>query len=443
MGGNMSDAFTSANMLLAKLKLRIETVEQKKEQDFNQNDQMLLIFDGEKYINHLLSQPIILGLTEIEFDFLKNQRDVYLKIYELSSKEVQQNIIKIKNNTLEELQAEIQQKIQYKPTVQPYVEQEEIKILLVDIAKKVLPIKFEDILEEHRKFVFTTGLRDEMFIRFTHNKNAPETQWNRALNLEEKKELQALIWELTEPYSKQNPHAVSSCRRFCLDALALPNNDLDYQEAHTQSKINADTEEYLLSMQQCVEHIKFLCIQSKTQEECAISIKPNSKDSLVSLFFSPREWISPRTKTHISQAVFCDFLIFELEAILNKKEVRSIEDISLFLEKFSLVHQLSLNAEKYPDIFKLIPHMLAEISKCFKINEDELSELMYKKLILFQDECRVQASYHGGYSIEKIEAWIQPNLGHISPKLVSEFAALIYQFFSEENVSKLQKNLVL
>lgn len=451
VGGNMSDAFTSANMLLAKLKLLIETVEQKNDENFDQYYQTLFISDGTQYVDHLLSEDVILNLTETEFDFLKNQRDVYLKMYELPSKDIQQKIMKIKNNTLAELQAEFQQKNQQNKGFQLNFESEEIKISLIDIAKKVLPIKFEDIVEEHKKFVFTIGLRDELFIRFTHNKKAPETQWNRALTLEEKKELHALVWTLTEPYAQQSPHAVSSCRRFCQDALALPDNfinnkedkEIQIKKTEKLSQDKIESQEYFLNMQQCIEHIKFLCIQSKTQEECAISIKPNSKDSLVSLFFSPREWISPRTKTHINQAVFCDFLIFELEAILSQKDITSIEDLSLFLEKFSLVHQLSFNAEQYPDIFKLMPHMLTEISKCFKIEEDELNELMYKKLIICKEGCKNQTSHHGGYSTDKIEAWIKPNLAHMSPKLISEFSALIYQFFSEENVSKPQKTLVL
>lgn len=437
--GNMSDAFTSANMLLAKFKPLIETVEQKNDEKFNQPYHALLVLDGAQYIDHLLSESVLFGLTESEFDFLKNQRDVYLKIYEVSSQDIQQKIMKIKNSTLAELQSETQQKKQCKKNVQPYLEYEEIKISLVEMAKKVLPIKFEDIVEEHEKFVFTIGLRDELFIRFTHNKHSPETQWNRPLTFEEKEELQALVWALTEPYVKQNAYAVISCRRFCLDALELTGNMLSNQE----SKENIITEEeYFLSMQQCLEHIKFLCIQSKTQEECAISIKSNSNDSLVSLFFSPREWMSPRTKTHINQAVFCDVLIFELETILNQKDSLNIDSLNVFLEKLSVVHQLSFSVEKYPDLFKLIPHMLTEISKCFKIEENELHELMYKKLIDCKEHCKNQTSHHGGYSAERIEAWITPNLTHISPRLISEFSLLVHKLFSEENIVKPQKTLV-
>lgn len=437
VGGNMSDAFTSANMLLAKVKLLVETVEE--------TNPTLLIFDGTQYIDHLLSETVILGLTQTEFDFFKNQREVYLKLYTLSSQDVQQKIIKIKNSTLAELQDEIEQNKQRKQNSQlnPYLAQEEIKIPLVDIAKKVLPIKIEDIVEEHRKFVFTIGLRDELFIRFTHNKKAPESEWNRPLNFDEKLELKCLIWGLTAPFIKQSPHAVASCRRFCIDTLGLP----DEVSTHLENK-NIEIKEsikgnYSLSRQQCIEHIKFLCIQSKSQEECAISIKPNNKDSLMTLFFSPRDWISPRTKTHINQAVFCDFLIFELENILKKNDISNVETLNLFLEKLSIVHQLSFNIEKYPDLFKLIPHMLAEISQCFKIEENELNELMYKKLLSCKENCKNQTSHHGGYSIERIEAWVKPSLAHMSPKLVSEFALLIHQLFSEENVIKQQKSLVL
>lgn len=334
--------------------------------------------------------------------------------------------------------------------VKPSSEYEEIKMSLFDMAKQILPIKFEDIVEEHKKFVFTIGLRDELFIRFTHNKKAPESQWNRPLTLDEKQELQTLIWGLTEPYIKKSPNSVASCRRFCQDALGLPDNLLNVEEVKENKNAEntcckeRETEEYFLSMQQCIEHIKFLCVQAKTQEECAISIKENSKDnSLMTLLFSPREWISPRSKIHINQAVFCDFLIVELEQILNQKDTLTFDSLSLFLEKLSIVHQLSFNVEKYPDLFKFIPHMLTEISKRFKVEENKLNEIIYQKLLDCKENCKNNTSHHGGYSIDRIEAWVKPGLTHLSPKLVSEFSALIHQLFLEENVVKQQKGLVV
>lgn len=297
---------------------------------------------------------------------------------------------------------------------------ENLNISLADMAKKMLPLKFDSILSEHKKFIFTSGLRDEIFIRCTHNKQALQTFWNRPLLLDEKQALQRLIWQLTEPYLHEQYDQVISCRKFGDKILGLKNVYPVIQNDERGA---------------CVQRLINLCVLTKKQQEALRNMNTVPKDSFTSLIFSPLAWISPRSKAHLNQEIFFDFLIFELNGILLKKSVKTLLDLDAFLEKLAVTQQFTINAESYPVLYQLVSNSMAEISDCFKISAIGLNELLSIKLSECKDTWRKLMGEHDCYTAEAIEKWLSPSLPGISPILIKEFSKAIFDLCPEQQFS--------
>ncbi len=438
----MSDSFKIASSLLKDVKHLFEGLKTAEENETVAYYAMQLKLHAKNYFNYLLSLPVLLTLSKNEFEFLRNQPEaLYVQIYTLSGSDVQKQIMLIKHHTFEQLILEInshEDEMKGEVIIAHGTKQvqfnNEVALSMVDVAKKMLPIKFEEVLSKHKNFLFTSGLRDEIHIRFTPNKEAPETLWNRELTLEEKVDLQCFIWDLTQPYLQDCFNQVISCRKFADKVLGL-------KGFYPMQTIEREKEmlECLSPMQACIQRIKNLCVQAKTPKSVFNMSTIPLVDSFSTLFFSPREWITPRTKVGVEQILFCDFLLFELNELLCKEPVFKLGDLNCFLEKLAVVQQFSLNFEKYPLLSPLASAINIEISNCFDITLDDLNILLNIKLNECKEKCQNLNSLHEPYAIEKIGDWVGVSLAHISPKFIKEFICEVFDVFSQDQLGQKSK----
>jgi hypothetical protein len=426
----MTHAFELAQELLNKIDQMSEALERQSDPVKKKHEQMILALDGANYFDFLLSKQVLLDLSEGEFAQLQKHSDLYLKIYRVSNHEVQTKIMKVKNSSLATLLADITQT----EIIKQKKESIEIKMPLIDIAKKMLPLKIQSIVEEHHEFRFTAGLRDEIYIRLTHNHKDPISSWNRELTLSEKKEIQKLVWDLTSPYQDINTNEVRHCRIFVDRLLGVT----PYHPKKPLPSIPVTPR-----TQDCLIILKNLCEKTAQQELFSPNTRrKKNQESITSLFFSPREWISPRTKKELTQAIFCNFLMGELNALINKNEAHNIDDLAVFLEKLAITDIMTENHEKYLEINTLVNHIKTELSTFFKIRPEALSEMLLDKFKAFKETCKNPEFHHELYDFDKIEAYIKPSLAHMSSKLIKEFCEALLQEFSEDKGTHLRVTLV-